>query len=75
MTRDEELAMLKAAAAKLGEHFDTVHIFTTRYDGREVGTVFVNSGIGNWFARYGQVRDWLLREEEATRTDQHERED
>lgn len=50
---------------QLMEHFDTVQIFTTRVEqGTEGGTVNVNLGAGNWFARYGHVRMWLKREEE-----------
>lgn len=59
-----DMAVLKSHAAQLGEHFDTVQIFVTRHDpSKDDGTVSAFEGTGNWFARYGQVRNWLLKEE------------
>ena len=61
---------VKNAVAALAEHFDTVQIFATRYDGGEGnGTRRWQHGRGNWFARYGQVHEWLEREKETTRLD------
>lgn len=53
---------IKVATASLGEHFDTVQIFVTRYD-PESGTTNINWGSGDYFARLGKVRHWLLKEE------------
>lgn len=69
--KDIDMERLKKAVAELAEHFDTVQIFTTREsdhldDGGE-GTVNANYGAGNWFARYGQVRNWLVKSEEEIR--------
>lgn len=48
------------ALRELGEHFDTVQIFATRHEsGEENGTVHVSLGLGNWYARFGQVQMWL----------------
>ena len=67
---DADVKMLREAAEKLSEHFDSVHIFTTRYESSlDHGTVNVNYGTGNWFARYGQIRTWLVKAEEQTRCD------
>lgn len=41
----------------LSDHFDTVQIFCTRTENGQ--TVHVTMGVGNWFARYGHVIDWL----------------
>ena len=49
----------------LGEHFDTVQIFTTRHE--EGDTKSVQKGVGNWYARYGQVRQWVVAMDEAER--------
>lgn len=63
--KQEDLDRLKRAVADLGEYFDTVHIFATRHEsGTEDGTISISYGCGNWFARYGKVREWLVREEE-----------
>lgn len=59
--------MLDAHCAKLGEHFDTVHIFVTRHEGDRDQTRMVNRGSGTWFSRFGQIREWLIYEEERIR--------
>lgn len=73
---DDKLKVRKALD-DLGEHFDAVHIFASRCEsGRLGGTVFVNMGTGNWFTRYGQIREWIVYEDESTRTnarDKHEK--
>lgn len=46
---------------------DVVQIFVCRQENSQGGTVNVALGTGNWFARYGQVRHWLLKEEEGAR--------
>ena len=65
MTQTEELAFLERHCADIGEHFDTVQIFATRFD-PEVGTSNASYGSGNWFARRGQVQDWLVKKNEET---------
>lgn len=62
MTEDddcEDIKLLKAAAKSLGEHFDNVQIFANRCDDRADCTRHVHSGYGNYFARYGQVEQWV----------------
>lgn len=53
--RDEEI--LRKALGMLGEEFDSVQVFCTRHDGE--GTLNVTRGTGNWFARWGQVVQWV----------------
>lgn len=63
-----DMALLERAANQLGEHFDTVQIFVTRHSPvEEGGTINADWGTGNWFARYGQIHDWLLRKDEQAR--------
>ena len=61
--RETELAIVKSHANQLAEHFESVQIFVTRHIGDEQGTVRINYGSGNAFARYGQVRQWLIQED------------
>jgi hypothetical protein len=69
MHKDEDLKRVQAALNTLGEHFDTVQILATRHEpGQEDGTVHVELGVGNWFARRGQVADWLVRVDEESRS-------
>lgn len=64
MSADSE--RVESAIQMLSEHFDTVQIFVTRHDGN-VGTASTIMGIGNWFARVGQARDWLVEQEALTK--------
>lgn len=67
MTKDEDLASVQKAIDELSEHFDSVHIFCTRYEGPDIGTVQVNRGTGNWYARSGQIQEWLIKNAEESR--------
>ena len=71
MTPGEEVEVLKAAVARLSEHFETVRIFVTRQHRKEEDdeqpTGHITWGCGNWFAQFGQIRCWLLKEEEGER--------
>lgn len=67
-SKDEDLKRLADAVNALSEHFDSVSIFVTRYDGGDDnGTVYLYKGFGNYFSRYGQIRHWLVAEDEGTR--------
>lgn len=66
-TEDPDLERLRDAANALGEHFDTVQILVTRHEEGETGTVNASWGTGNWFARFGQVREWVIKSEERSR--------
>lgn len=66
--KNKDLERVREACDSLIEHFDTVMIFTTRHESGELdGTVNVRYGLGNWFARKGQIEDWLLKEDECSR--------
>lgn len=69
MSRESDLEKVKRACADLGEHFDTVQIFTTRHEPTEGGTRNISWGSGNWFARYGQTKNWIVHEDERIRED------
>lgn len=59
ITQEErDLNVVKKHTALMMEHFDSVQIFATRYDGT-VGTVRVSYGGGNFFARYGLAKLWV----------------
>ncbi len=62
-TKERDHAMLKRHVAQLAEHFETVQIFATRHSAEHDGTVGAQWGEGNWYARYGQVKEWVVREE------------
>lgn len=74
--QDQDMERLKQAVSTLREFFDAVQIFATqlREDGEPGpggqeggGTLKFCAGGGNWYARYGQVRDWVNCEEACAR--------
>lgn len=73
---DKDLGILKDACSKLGEHFESVHIFVTKSydpdDPQERGTINASWGSGNWFARYGQIRTWIIKQDEQARKETRE---
>lgn len=72
-TAEADLKVVREHAQKLGEHFDTVMIFVTRHEsGEKNGTVRLRFGLGDWYARYGNVREWLVKSEEQIRIDARE---
>ena len=61
-----ERLRLSAIHLKEQAQLDTVHVFATkRVLGRK--TMIYDVGEGDWYARYGQVREWLLQEDEIIR--------
>lgn len=75
MINDQErevlAALMEEVAGKLSEHCDSVRIVCSsiREDG---SSQYLARGRGNWYAQYGSVREWLLREEEIMRLDERE---
>lgn len=65
---DSDLERCKAAAAELGEYFDTVQIIVTRHEPTiEGGTIKAHGSAGNYFGRLGSVRSWLIEQDEGIR--------
>lgn len=65
---EPDVEMLRRHVEQLGEHFDSVQIFATRHEAEiEDGTVSCNFGSGNWFARFGQVGEWLVKQDERSK--------
>lgn len=62
-----DMALMQKATETLMEHFDSVQIFVTRCDDTMDGTVGANFGKGDWYARRGVVRDWMLSSDERAK--------
>ena len=56
---DSENAIISKALRDLGEYFDTVQLFVSRYDSDVGATASKVAGTGNIYARMGQVGHWL----------------
>ncbi len=63
---DPDFERIEKAVQALSEHFDSVQIFASRYDGGE-GTKHVNLGAGHYFMRKSHVEEWLIKEDEELR--------
>jgi len=55
------------AVNALSDFFDTVQIFTTRHESNDIGTIAFQRGSGNWYARFGQIKEWVIKREEETK--------
>lgn len=74
--REKDIELVKEHLQKLGEHFDSVHIFTSRHEPAiEEGTITLQMGIGNWFARYGQITEWTIKQDERARMNERKVDD
>jgi hypothetical protein len=68
---ETDLEMIERHARALGEHFDSVQIFATNHNASGGGdTRSFTYGVGNFYARYGQVTEWMLRSDEQNRIDE-----
>lgn len=63
---------IEHALAILTEHFDSVQIFGTRLADDRASTLAFTGGSGDWYARYGLVREWVLGNEAAAIRAKHE---
>lgn len=65
---EHDLAIINKHLTLLSEHFDSIHIFATRYEpNKGCITTSINNGIGNWFSRFGFIKSWIIRCEETER--------
>jgi hypothetical protein len=64
-SEEEDMQIIMNHCAQLSEHFETVQIFVTKLCKKEDGTINAQYGEGNWFARYGQIRQWVIKEEKS----------
>lgn len=70
---NDDLDRVQNALNVLSEHFDSVHIFASRHEPEiEDGTISVQKGVGNWFARYGQISEWMVKQDEYARVNARE---
>ena len=69
--QDRDIAVVQQHLDQLIEHFDSVQIFATRGQG-DGNTGYVHLGAGNFYANYGAVREWMIRQDEMARMDARE---
>lgn len=59
--QEEILRICHESASKLMELSCSVQIFVTKH---EDGTGSMIHGSGNWYARYGQIKEWVIENEQ-----------
>ena len=59
--RDADETTINAALELLRKSFDTAQVFVTRQESMayDAKTVAGSYGYGNWYARYGQIHEWV----------------
>lgn len=66
--KDHIRSLMDKACEQIIEHCDSVRIFVTKHSGDgTVNTTFIDSGRGNFYAQLGQVREWLVIQEQYQR--------
>lgn len=68
---DELDRIVTQSIGRLMEHFDSVQVFVTKHcpAGKDTHTASFVKGDGNWYARYGQVKEWALKAERHSQRD------
>jgi hypothetical protein len=68
MDRHDELeTIVEQHISELMKHFDAIQVFVTLHDNGSGETESFDAGDGNWLARFGQVREWIISKEELMR--------
>lgn len=57
------------AAEELGEHVDSVQIIITYHRGDRGESASYSNGKGCFYARMGAVKEWVIRQDQYTKTD------
>lgn len=71
--KDALLEIMKGHVSRMMEHFDTVQVFCTQVDSdNKTTTTTYRWGAGNWYARYGQVKEWTTYEEQLKNSNDKE---
>lgn len=72
--KDIDVERVQKSIDTLGEFYGAVQIFVSRdSDDGDGGTINLTRGTGNWFARYGHVKNWINEVEENTRDEARRR--
>lgn len=79
MTQEEQeqndSELLEKHCQQLMEQFDSVQIFVTRQNTEDDTTMSHTHGSGNWFCRIGQIKEWIIRQDEKSKIEFREPQD
>lgn len=65
--RAQLMAIIEKHVNALGEHFENVQIFANNLEHGGKHTTHFQMGSGNWYARYGHAKAWVIQQEERER--------
>ncbi len=63
---DKKFELLENQMKVLLVHFDTIQIFASKHDAKIGNTATFVMGHGDWNSRYGQVRQWAIKQDVIT---------
>ena len=63
---DKDMEILDHHVRILRTTFDSVQVFVTRHEEGIKQTINANAGGGNWYARYGNVKSWVIAQDAYT---------
>lgn len=49
---------IKDLCKEVYPYIDSIRVFITKHENNELGTTRYDYGLGNWYAQYGQVKEW-----------------
>lgn len=61
--RAAEIEAQDRALDLLNEHYENITIFASRFDPATGHTLSTWRGRGNWHARHGQIREWVIKQD------------
>jgi hypothetical protein len=64
---EEGIKRINAALDVLSEFYESTQIFCTAHDASTNRTRAISLSRGNYYTRYGHVKEWLLEQDEITR--------
>lgn len=65
---DKDIERVRKHTSQLSEFYDTAQIIVTKLKSNG-STRRIAQGSGNWYARYGSVKEWITEVEEKAKQD------
>ncbi len=63
----EESELIQSLIESISDRFDTIQVFTTSHNPDTGETTHIAMGTGNFYARIGQIDEWVRMQKEIVR--------
>jgi hypothetical protein len=60
----EKSELIQSLIESIEDRFNTIQVFTTSHDPATGETTYIGMGTGNFYARIGQIDEWLRMQKE-----------